>query len=856
MSRGDSFGDWLKQRRQTLDLTQEGLARLVECSPAVVRKWEAGERRPSKQIAELLAEKLNIPAGQRAAFISFARGAGGTDFSAQTNNAAPPPTNLPVVLPESIGREQEVDRLQKWLLSSKNRLLTLVGPGGVGKTHLALQVARGVVDQFPDGVFFVPLAAIQDPVWVIIAIGQTLGLSITQSHPKAILGQLKFFLQDQQLLLLLDNFEQVMSAAPYVAELVAVCPTLHILVTSREKLHLPGERPYSIHPLPLPDATALFVARAQAVRPNFALHAENRTAVAKLCSQLDCLPLAIELVAARIQLMSPQTLLSRLVDTSGHFDLELVADGNRNLPQRQQTLHQAISWSYTLLNTKEQMIFRRLAVFTGGFTLEAAEIVANDNELGTTPQPSSVQVWNVLASLMDKSLLEQEEQEGEIRFAMLETIREFALSRLAESGELEITRERHITYFMTLAETAEFHLIGPEQIKWLKLLEQEISNLRTALHHSLETRILRIEPGFRLASALRRFWDMHGYWLEGQRWLEAALLHRYAAPLALQARLLLEIGILSEPDRATYFLHSSLALYRELTDPWGVAQSLNWLGRVAIIENQYRQAIELCQESLALYEQAGNKSGMAEAQFNLGIIAWRQRNDEQAISFYKQSLMNAQAVGNKQLLMMVFRYLGVAAYRHGNHQQAHNHFNACLSLAQELASKNRMAAVLHHLGNLSGIKGQAGQAHEYYYQSLSLAEILGERWFVNWIRYDLEQAKLNRETREGTWFGDSLAFFQKMGDQWNAVAYLIGFAGTAKQAEQAAQLLGAASLFIESQGQVESGIQAEFDLILAATRTQLDETTFSQQWENGRILTPKQAMAVALGSYKITTSYF
>jgi predicted ATPase len=721
----------------------------------------------------------------------------------------------------------------------------LVGPAGVGKTHLALQVARAALSDFPNGVFFVPLATIQDPGLLLITIAQTLNLSVTKSHPEALLLQLKFFLRNRHLLLLLDNFEHLIPAAPYIAELASTCPFARILVTSRQRLRVAGERHYPVRPLSLTDAITLFVIRAQAILPDFALNDDNRVAVATLCSQLDGLPLAIELVAARIQLMSPQILLSRLVDSSGHVDLELVAGEGQHRRPGQHTLKQAIAWSYNLLDSDEQMVLRRLAVFAGSFSLEAAEALTGRREGAANPSAALIQVWNVLASLIEKSLVEQESSGRMARFVMLETIREFAFGRLVESGELEAVQQQHLSYFTALAVTAEPHLAGAGQLQWLETLEQEGGNLRAALHNALETRSPNVDWGIQLATALRRFWELRGFWVEGQRWLESALLHRYAAPSALQARVLLEAGIFAEHQEASALLRASLALYEELGDLWGMAQALNWLGRTAIIENEYQRAVELCQESLALNRQLADRMGAAEALFNLGLVAWRQKNDGPARAFFEQSMVEAQAVGNKQQMMLVFRYLGIVAQHQGDSEQADTYFSACLSLAQELADKNPMAAILIRLTNLD-----ATGVHNYYRESLSLAETLGDRWFVNWIRHDLEQLQPNQtESQEGTWLGDSLAFFQKLGGPLRMATYLVGLAGTARKPEQAAQILGAAAMLLNRMEEhLEAVDQAEFDLIVATTRTQLDEASFSRAWESGRKLTPEQAIAVALGS--------
>jgi predicted ATPase/DNA-binding NarL/FixJ family response regulator len=510
------------------------------------------------------------------------------------------PNIIPVSLTSLIGREQEIETLCQLLHRPDVRLVTITGPGGVGKTSLALQVAHDLQDAFIDGVFFISLAAISDSTLIIPTIAHTLG--VIESPNRLLLDSLKEFLRERQALLLLDNFEQIMSAAPLLSELLSACTGLRILATSREALRLRGEQEFPLLPLALPDqpavetlmqypGIALFVQRAQAIQPDFQLVQGNAPAVSDICARLDGLPLAIELAAARIKLLPPQAMLARLQESS----LGLLTSGAHDLPARQQTLRGAIQWSYDLLNADDQRTFRSLSVFVGGCTLNAAL---------TTIKPATA--LDRLDSLLNKSLLRQTETDGEPRLTMLETIREFGLERLTHMHELESTRRAHAEYYLSFAEDAERWLTGADQKNWLRRLEREQDNLRAALHWAIEHG--EVEIAQRMAGALQPFWFRRGRWSEGRRWLEDALAMEPGSTLnpSVQANALYGAGMLARFQgdfaRARMLCEQSLAVYRALTDQTGVLKTLAQLCRITSFQVDQEAMKAFMAEAASLIE--------------------------------------------------------------------------------------------------------------------------------------------------------------------------------------------------------------------------------------------------------------
>lgn len=644
------------------------------------------------------------------------------------------PNNLPAQPTPLVGREREVAEVCALLGRPELRLLTLTGPGGTGKTRLGLQAAAELLEAFDDGVYFVPLAPVSDAGLVAESIAQAVGLR--QSADQPLTESLKAALAPASMLLVLDNFEQVLAAAPLVAGLLAAAPRLKALVTSRSALHLSGEHEYQVQPLALPDSrrlppldrltqyesVRLFIERAQAARSDFAVTNENAPTVAEICHRLDGLPLAIELAAARIRLLPPQAMLARLDSR-----LRLLTGGPRDLPARQRTLRGTIDWSYGLLDSGEQQLFARLAVFAGGCALDAAESVCDaGGELETD-------VLDGLSSLVDKSLVRTREgPDGEPRFVMLETIQEYARERLRVGGEEGALRRRHAEHYLSLAERAEPELTGRNQAPWLDRLEAEHDNLRAALGWSLEQP--DGERALRLAGALWRLWYSRGYLSEGRRWLEAALdrdgTGGAPAPPPVRAKALYGAGMLAWDQgsyaRAVELIEESLALRRRTGDSWGIAQSLNALGLVMTFRGEYEAATRLYEESLALKRELGDTWGTAMSLGNLGLTALFQGDLRRATELLEESLALKRQLGLIHSVAESLNNLGLAALYGGDHEQARRWHEESLELKRDQGNSQGIAASVHNLGVLALDRGDILEAGSMLRDALKRFHDLGD----------------------------------------------------------------------------------------------------------------------------------
>jgi predicted ATPase len=783
------------------------------------------------------------------------------------------PRSLPLPLTSFVGREPELAAVTQVLRT--HRLVTLTGPGGTGKTRLALQVAAAVQDEFGDGVFVAALAPLGDPALVLSAIAQTLGVREAAGRP--LLESLKDYLREKHLLLLLDTFEQVLAAAPLVSDLLASSRTLSVLVTSREALHLAGEHDFPVPPLRLPEVThrptperlsqyeavRLFIARALAVKPDFAVTNENAPAVADICHRLDGLPLAIELAAARSRLFPPQALLARLAHR-----LPLLTGGGRDLPARQQTLRNAIAWSHDLLSAPEQALFRRLAVFAGGCTVEAAEAVC----LATGDL--ALDIVDGLDALVSKSLLRPDQQAAgeEPRFGMLETIREYALERLEASGETERIRGLHAAHYLAVAEQAELELHGPEQVAWVARLAREHDNFRAALARAPD----RGEPGapapraergqggpgeageaaLRLAGALWWFWQMHGDFTEGRRWLEGLVHQGRAAPTARWANGLAKAGFLAwaQGDHGVARAHveESLAVLRELGDRRGIALALFVLGGAVWAQGEYARARSLGEENLALCRALGDTWHTALVLHGLGSMARDQGDFVLARSHLEESLALFRALSDTQGIAWSLYGLGEVATDRGDDALARSLLEEGLALFRALGDTWGIAWSLHNLGTVARDQGDHAHARARCEQSLTLFRELGDKPGIADSLYGLGcvAGRQGDHAAARALLEQSLALQRELGDRRGIAACLEGVAqvSAAEGApERAARLLGAAAALRDAIGApLPPAERAAHERIVAPVRADLESAVFAAAWAEGQAMPLEQAVADAL----------
>jgi predicted ATPase/class 3 adenylate cyclase/DNA-binding CsgD family transcriptional regulator len=737
------------------------------------------------------------------------------------------PNNLPLQVTPFVGREQQLQAVRATLLRPDARLLTLTGAGGTGKSRLSLEAAADLLDSFPDGVFFVPLAPITDPELVPSAIAQV--LDVREASGRPLRDALRDFLRPRQLLLILDNFEQVIEAAPLVADLIGAAAGLRVLVTSRAVLRLYGEREHPVPPLALPDRRAapsaahlaqfeairLFVERAQAARPDFALGDENAADVAEICHRLDGLPLAIELAAARIRSLPPRALLQRL-----ERRLPLLIGGARDLPARQRTLRDAIAWSYDLLDPGEQTLFRRLAVFRG-CSLEGAEAVcagepARPGATTVALPPLEIAVLDGLESLVEKSLLRQEERvDGQPWYVMLETVREYALERLGESDESSVVHRRHALGAVRFAETAETALYGADQAPWFARVEQAHDNLRAALRWCEEEGYA--EPAYRLCVSLWWFWSVHGHVSEGRERLTGILARFPVQPTSkraeLRARALLGASMLASFQGdfvvARALGEDGLALRRALGDPAGVFTALESVGTVSWLQGDYGAARRYSEEALAIADRLGDRRGYAMVLNTLGNVSDELGDQTVARRCYEQA---AGLLSDESPLYGIMLSLALISQEQGDHDEAERIARHSLDLCRDAGMPHLEAMALATLGGIALRRADRAAARAHLRASIAICHELGDAAAVAQV---LER--------------------------------FVELAAAQHQFDAALRLAGAAQALRERAAAPRSRSgQMKLDRILEAARRRLGEESSTRVWQSGRALTMDEAVAMAL----------
>jgi predicted ATPase/transcriptional regulator with XRE-family HTH domain len=739
------FHEWLKKRRRSIDLSVDELSRRVACSPNTLRKLETGERRPSRELAERLAQHLQVAPDELPAFLSYARAGSADSAPAQVVPALPQAAPAlprrpapPRPLTRLIGREALLAEVGALLLGDGPRLLTLGGPGGVGKTRLALELATELHCRFADGAAFVSLGAIREPAAALAAVAQALDLPPDpQPSPAAALADA---LRERHLLLVLDNLEQVLAVGPSIAELLAACPRLRILTSSRAALLVRGEQLVPVPPLALPaeaappeqigraPAIALFVERVQAIAPQFTLSDENGQAVAAICRRLDGLPLAIELAAARARVLPPALLLQRL-DRS----LPLLAGGARDMPERHQTLRGAIGWSIELLGPEERELFAQLAVFAGGGPIDAVAAVCAWPGAG-----DPIDRLDQLQALADHSLIEIAQGPAGPRFRMLAVIHEYAAELLAAGGQEREARRRHARWCHELCAEAFPSLSRAGQQAWIQRLEAEQDNLRAALAGLLADE----EPGALEAAAgliwlLHRFWYTCGHLSEGLRWLELALAWAPELPEPLRADLLYAAGVLAvehrQMARAECWLVESVARSRALGRRAEVAAALPILSYIREQRGDLSDAEALVAESVAIFRELGDRQGLSDALDRLAQCAYYTGDLERAIRLWEEVLAIRREFGDRWLIGSALNNLGNAVHEGGDPERALPIVAEGAELYAQVGNGLMCARVQFNLGSIHTSLGNLAAAAGHFAESLELSWSLQDTFGLSWV---------------------------------------------------------------------------------------------------------------------------
>lgn len=807
-----SFADMLRRSRKSAGLTQEALAELSGVSTRTVSDLERGiNRAPRSDTLMMLASALDLPDSDLKEWKKVRKALSVRSVSPVVTAPESGTIQLPVYLTDFVGRGQQVQHVIDLLHRQDIRLLTLTGPGGVGKTRLAIAAVRQSAPAFPDGVWFIDLAPVQESSLVLQTVADAIHIHVRASQTA--LEALVNGLSGKRALLLIDNVEHVLDAAVDIGRLVQECLEVTILTTSRAPLRVQGEQEFLVLPLDLPDieqevraadlqqseAVSLFIHRVHEIRPDFAITDKNAAAIAGICRRLDGMPLAIELAAARIRFLSPQVMLDRLENS-----LALLRGGAVDLPPRQQTLRGTIAWSYDLLPERSQRLFRRLSVFRGGWSLDSAERVSDDQA-----------VIEHLERLVEHSLVRvYEQQGGEPRYTMLETIREFGLERLVEHGEQDQAYGALGDYLIDLAEDAISWWRTFEHQHWYGQLETELDNLRAALGWFIER-----DPVFacRLGGALWRFWAARGNVREGRVWLETSLERAPDLTPAVRARVLEGIGtcayMMSDYNVVRTSLEEALLLWESIGDRKGIAWAHHGFARIALGSGDYQGAEQRCNMSLAISREIRDLLGIADMLNVLGVVASAKEEDARAQKLYEESLALRQEVGDYFGVQQSLSNIGYVAMRDGDYPRARVLIEESLAIGQKYHFHRQVEAMDHlQLGILAILEGEYARATDHVARSI----------------------------RQHHWQGTSL---------WVAKC-LMAFAEIAiatGQQDRAVTLAGVIDLLVEERHlHIPQSERARFDSLLAGVKNTLDTESWAAAWARGRAMSLNEAVEFAL----------
>lgn len=843
-----SFGKWLRQRRHILDLTQQEFANLVGCARITLRRIEMGGLKPSRELANILLEKVGIPELERPRWILFARGlAGAPDKPVSPSQPLEQRTNLPVAITSFIGRERDVLRIKQRL--AEHRLVTLTGVGGIGKTRLSQQVASMLLENYPDGVWLVELASLSEPALVPETVAGIFGIRLQSDRP--LIEVLLHVLRSKMTLLILDNCEHLLDACAQLSDkLLKNCPNLKILATGREALGIVGEALYQVPSLRTPDveridsleklgnyeALRLFKERAQLVRMDFALTLENIPSIVRICARLDGIPLAIELAAARVQTLSLAQIAAQL---DSCFQL-LTIKNSTGVPKHH-SLQASMDWSWNLLTNAERIVLRRLSVFAGGFTFEAASRVCARND---------IQVPTIMMQLVTKSLIVQDHASTlEQRYYLLETIRQYAHERLVEVGEGARIRTLHLEYYLDLLEQAEIDLTGPAQIEWHARLNEERDNIRAALKWADQT---NVEAGLYLSGRLRIFWEDLDV-REGAHWLSEFIRkpesHDFpqarAKALQTEGWLLL---ILQQFDLARSAAQECLDLYRAHNDKYGEVNALGVLAATSDIA----LARELLNQALALSQDIDYRWGQASI---LGEMGWLETNYQRRRSYRKEAIHLLWEVGDWRFLAKNLGHLAEIEMVHGDLEDARQALEDAVDVNRRVNNKALRGEFTGLAGRLAAITGDYARARVLIQEAEKTAEELGNRMSYLWLRTHLGYVAIveGNLPEARNLFAETISSFQNDKSEIGVAFALEGMAGlfiALEKPERAVRLIGRAD---EIRVQVDDPRpkieQADLDKVIAACRARLGPSGFSKAYEKGRRMSLEEAVGDALSEH-------